>query len=120
MSYLVYKWIHLVGVFMVLVSFGGLVVVHSLAPANARWRRLGAITNGIGLAVVLVAGFGLMARLGLGATFPVWLLLKLLIWLLFGALMMVVGRKPELAGGLWWSSLILAALAAYLALYKPF
>lgn len=120
MSYFAYKWIHLVGVFMVLVSFGSLVVVHSLAPSDEKWRRLGAITNGIGLVVVLVAGFGLMARLGLSTAFPVWLLLKLLIWLLFGVLMMVASRRSELAGVLWWSSLILAALAAYLALYKPF
>ncbi|HLV02717.1 MAG TPA: hypothetical protein VKZ59_15715 [Acidobacteriota bacterium] len=120
MSYFAYKWIHLVGVFMILLSFGGLVVVHSLAPSNAGWRRLGAITNGIGLLVVLVAGFGLMARLGLGAQFPVWLLLKLLIWLLFGAAMMVASRKVELASTLWWLSLVLAGAAAYLAIYKPF
>jgi hypothetical protein len=45
---------------------------------------------------------------------------KIVIWLVLGVLIAVVGRAPAMAKPLWWVTIALAAIAAYLALNKPF
>lgn len=118
-SYQAYKILHLVGVFMVLLSLGGLVVLRGTGQEKSSpWWRLGAATNGIGLLLSLVAGFGLVARLGVG--WPGWVLVKILIWLVLGGMVAVLGRAPESGRAVWWTALVLAAAAAYLANIKPF
>jgi hypothetical protein len=120
-SPLIYKNLHLLGVFMILVALGGLI----LQQINTRtreqiWRRPVAITHGIGMVLVLVAGFGMLARQGINWPWPGWVIGKVIIWLVFGALIAVIGRSPGLAKPLWWITIVLAGLAAYLALNKPF
>jgi hypothetical protein len=117
----VYKNMHLLGVFMVLVALGGVLLHHILGGARDHsWRKPVAITHGIGLLLVLLGGFGMLARLGIHWPWPGWILVKLVIWVIFGALSALVARSATLAQPLWWVTIILAGLAAYLALYKPF
>ena len=120
-SLLVYKNLHLLGVFMILVALGGLIVQHMQATTRERvWRKPVAITHGIGMVLVLVAGFGMLARLGITWPWPGWVIGKVIIWLVLGLLNAVIGRAPTLAKPLWWITIALAAIAAYLALNKPF
>lgn len=119
-SYTAYKVIHLAGIFMVLLSLGGVLVVHSISRSNdRRWRTLASATNGLGLLLTFVAGFGLIARLEFDWPWPLWVYLKVLIWLGFGFLMALAGRLPQLATVLWWGALVLAVVAAGLANFKP-
>ena len=73
----------------------------------------------IGLLVILVAGFGLKAKLQI-VNWPGWLIAKLIIWLVLGALLAVINRKPSAGLPLWILVIILGAAAAYLVQYKPF
>lgn len=120
----VYKLVHLFGIFMVLVSLGG-VILHALdggtRAANPA-RRLVSITFGIGLFLVLLGGFGQMARLGIGSpgTWGGWIYAKLGIWLFIGGLFTVPYRRPERARVLWIGVPVLGLIAGWLALYKPF
>lgn len=116
-----YKNLHLIGVFMILVALGGL-ILHQINAATREqvWRKPVAITHGIGMVLVLVTGFGMLARLGIFWPWPGWVVGKIIIWLVLGILVAVIGRSPALAKPLWWITIALAALAAYLALYKPF
>ena len=119
MSYEIYKVVHLLGVFMILVAMGGLAVFAAIGEGqDSKWRKLGGLTNGIGLLLALVGGFGLIARLQLG--FPGWVVVKLLIWLTFGMATAVANRIPAAASALWWASIGLAGVAALLANYRPF
>lgn len=105
---------------MVMVSLGGL-CLHGMNGGKREHgaRRLAAITHGIGMVLVLIAGFGLLARLGIGQ-WPGWVYMKLLIWLALGLIMAPVLRKP-LMGRVWWTAVIvLGGLAAYFAVVKPF
>ncbi|HSF32973.1 MAG TPA: hypothetical protein VLK82_21185 [Candidatus Tectomicrobia bacterium] len=118
---LVYKNLHLIGVFMILVALGGVILQQiQAAPRQHTWRRPVAITHGIGMVLVLVGGFGMLARLGIFWPWPGWIVGKIIIWLVLGLLIAVIGRAPALAKPLWWISIALAAIAAYLALNKPF
>lgn len=119
MPYPFYKVLHLFGVFMVLLPLGA-VVLHAMNAGTKEFsgRRLIGITHGIGLFVSLVGGFGLLARLGTGMA-P-WVYVKLAIWLVFGALLGVLYRKPQIASKLWFVILVLAGFAAFVAQYKPF
>lgn len=121
-SYSVYKILHLVGVFMIFISLGGLIMasIHGFQK-GAAWRRSAAITHGVGMVITLVAGFGLLARLGvMHGSFPGWATAKLIIWLFFGAALGIILRKPKMAKGLWWVLIVFGGIAAYLAGSKPF
>jgi hypothetical protein len=120
-SLVVYKNLHLIGVFMILVALGGL-ILHQINASTRElvWRKPVAITHGIGMVLVLVGGFGMLARLGIHWPWPGWVLGKVVIWLVLGVMIAVIGRRPGLAKPLWWSTIALAAIAAYLALNRPF
>ncbi|MGE0763001.1 MAG: hypothetical protein AB7N80_06965 [Bdellovibrionales bacterium] len=121
-SYAVYKVVHLLGILMVFLALGG-VTMHAISGGGKdhSWWRPAAITHGIGMVLALVGGFGLLARLGVvHGTLPVWVIAKLGIWLIFGALLGVVIRKKTLAKPIWFATLFLGVVAAYLAGSKPF
>jgi hypothetical protein len=122
MPYVFYKVIHLLGVLMIVLSLGA-VLQHAISGgtrATNPWRKIIGITHGVGLVLVLVAGFGLLARLGLSWPFPGWVIAKLLIWLILGGLTALAARSPASSKGLWWVVLILGGVAAWLAGSKPF
>jgi hypothetical protein len=118
---LIYKNLHLLGVFMFLVALGGLILQQiQLTTRDQVWRKPVAITHGIGMVLALVGGFGMLARLGIFWPWPGWVIAKIVIWLVLGVLVALIGRAPALAKPLWWTTIALAAIAAYLALNKPF
>jgi hypothetical protein len=114
MSLAAYKVIHIFGVLLVFAGLGAML-------GEGSRRRLASASHGIGLLIVLIAGFGALARLGLSGpgSWPLWIWLKLAIWLLLGAAMTVGKRSPAAARALWWVVPVLGAAAAYLALFKP-
>jgi hypothetical protein len=117
----VYRNIHLLGIFMVLMALGGVFLHHILGGTRDHaWRKPVAITHGIGLFLVLLGGFGMLARLGIHWPWPGWVLVKVVIWIILGALGAVAARKTTLAQPLWWMTIVLGGLAAYVAGNKPF
>ena len=70
------------------------------------------------LLIALIAGFWIMAKIGLD--FDGWVIGKLIIWVVFGGLMVLIKRKPEMS--MVWAglSIALGILATYLAVIKPF
>ena len=41
-------------------------------------------------------------------------------WLILGALIMFIKKKPELKSLWWYGALIMGGFAAYLGIFKPF
>lgn len=122
MSLLFYKLLHLVAVFLVLAALAAQ-AAHAATgqPKDANpLRKLSGALHGAGLLVILVAGFGALAKLGFGADFPGWVWAKMVVWLLFAAAVAIPYRAPQLARHLLWALPILGGLGAYLAIYKPF
>ena len=121
MSLLFYKVLHLTALFTLFALAGGtaLHAANGGDKAGNQARGLVGILHGVALIVALVSGFGLLARLGLGFDNG-WIWIKLAIWLTFGVLVTLPYRKPALARSLLWLLPLLGALAASVALYKPF
>ena len=112
-SYSVYKVLHLSGVLMVFLALGG--------ARDPSWRRPAAITHGLGLLISLVAGFGLLARIGvMHGSMPGWAVAKIGIWVILAAMIGLVIRKNTWAKPAWILIVLLGATAAFLAGYKPF
>lgn len=118
-----YEILHILGIAMTFVAVGG-VCVHA---ANGGTRRENAArsligsAHGIGSLLILVGGFGMLARIGFkhGTPFPPWLLGKIVIWLVLSTIVLLPYRRPALARPLLLLLPLLAGAAAYLALYKP-
>jgi len=106
-----YQVLHIIGISMVFLGYGALLARSMAAPDNVSVRKLGSITSGIGLLLILVAGFGLVAKLGYNYT-ETWILVKFVIWLIFGGLIVLINRKPQLAILLWCLLIALSATAA--------
>ena len=120
-DYTVYKFIHFLGIIMIFVSLGG-VMVHVFnggAKADNVWRKPAGITHGIGLFLVLLGGFGMMARLGIQWPWPGWLFVKLVIWVLLGGITGLLYRLGVSGKSLWLVVMLLGAIAAYMAIMKP-
>ena len=113
-----YQIIHLTGVFMVFLAYGGLIIRSALGSDHKGIRRMGAITSGIGLVLMLVGGFGLLAVMDLG--WPIWVIATIIIWVILGALIVAINRLPRLAQDLWWSTIVLGVVALLMVVLKPF
>jgi hypothetical protein len=116
LPYETYKTVHFIGLAMVLLSLGAL-IVHQQTILS---KRTLAVTHGIGLLLLLVTGFGMLAKAGIHSV-PGWVGGKLAIWLILGAYMALIPRlRNRQAGLLWWSIVVLVGTAGYLATTKPF
>ena len=119
LSYAVYKIMHFAGIFLVLLAYGAL-LFHGMSRGKeiAPKRGLFLAGHGIGLVLVLVGGFGMLARLGITDGLPTWIWVKLIVWLILGFLIALVKRCPQWALGLFGLVYLLTFIATYAAVYK--
>ena len=119
-SYAVYKAVHLIGVMLTVAALAGMAIhaANGGLRAEALTRRLTTAVHGAGLLLVLVAGFGMLARLG-ASPGAGWVLLKLVVWVTLGVAAAVPYRRPQLARVLFLLVPLLAATAGIIAITKP-
>lgn len=121
MSLETYRLIHFLGIFLTIISVGS--ITHHVLTGGTKqsdpFRKGVMMTHGIGMLLVLVGGFGALAKFGMHGMPPLWAILKLVIWLIFGALVGIIYKKPGWARGVWIAIPVLALIASALAAYKP-
>lgn len=117
-----YRALHFLGLFMVFTALGAL----ALHAANGGTREsntarglVGAL-HGVGLLLVLVAGFGMLAKRGMTDGVPGWAWAKLGIWFLLGAAAALPVRRPSLGRPMLVLVPLLGLVAVLLVLYRPF
>jgi hypothetical protein len=106
--------LHVAGGFLLFAAVGALCLPGADDPQR---RKLGSIGHGIGLLLILLTGLGLVAQNGVG--FPLWVWLKVVIWLAMGASVVLIRRMPALRVPLFFLLPLLGGLAAWLALARP-
>ena len=119
-----YEILHIIGIAMLFLAIGG-VAVHAAnggSKSGSSTRPLVGSIHGVGALLILVGGFGMLARIGFqhGSGFPGWLIGKIVIWVVLSAIALLPYRRPELARPFLFLLPFLAGTATYLALYKPF
>lgn len=117
MRYQLYQILHLTGILMVFLAYGGLIIRSATGSTDKGLRRLGAITSGIGLFLILLGGFGLLAVLDYG--WPVWILIKVAIWFALGFMIVLINRKPQFSQISWWVTILLGLVALLMVVLKP-
>ena len=122
MPYPVYKLIHLLGIFVLLTTLA-IACTHLLrggTRADLPRRRALGVTHGVASFMILLGGFGMLARLGIvHGGLPGWILLKLGIWLALSGALVLALRVTGAARAILVGTPFLALLAAAIAIYKP-
>lgn len=120
MDPLYYKILHIAGVVWAFAAIGA-VAIHAKNggdKASNTSRGLVGASHGIALLLIVVSGFGMIAKYGYG--FPGWVVAKIGLWLVIGGLLVVPYKAPQSAKAVWMLIPILGAIATWLALAKPF
>ena len=106
-----YHFLHLVGVLLLFVGFGG------IAGGDNASRRKAMMYHGLGLVVLLVSGFGSLAKTPFPYTAP-WVLIMYATWLALGALPILAKRGVLPAKWVVKIALLLGFIAAYCGYFK--
>ncbi|MGZ3743635.1 MAG: hypothetical protein ACXWRE_15570 [Pseudobdellovibrionaceae bacterium] len=121
MSYEFYKILHLLGLMLLFFGLSGALTLKMAGAAfTGSVKTMAFLTHGIGLFLLLVGGFGLLAKLGFMGNIPAWALAKLAIWVLFGGCISLAKRKGQIGWPLMILFVALGTTAAWLAIAKPF
>ena len=109
MSYDFYRIIHVTFLSLLLLSLGGLWALHSLKEANDKQlRRYLLLFHGISALFIFIAGFGLIARLQIKTPWPLWIYIKMILWLIIVSFPFILrktlkGSSRRLKSRmLWW------------------
>ncbi|MEO0510475.1 MAG: hypothetical protein AAF065_11515 [Verrucomicrobiota bacterium] len=104
---------------MLFLGYGALLARSMIGSGDVDVKKLGSITSGIGLLLMLVAGFALISKIGYSFATP-WILVKLVIWIALGGLIALINRKPDYAKRFWWILIGLGFVAASMVYVRPF
>jgi hypothetical protein len=111
MSLAFYHYLHLLGLIFVFVGFGGL-----LSPERARSSMM---WHGIGLVISLISGFGMLAKMGIMGSMPLWVWIKIALWLVLGFLPMLAKKKILRGPSVVKLAILVGAALGYLGYFKP-
>ncbi len=112
MDYHFYKIAHLTGISVLALGVGGMM-------AGGEKRKTFAMLQGIGLLVMLITGFGLLAKLKFTPYLPPFAIVKVVLWLLIGALPVIFRKLKTPLPACILISLILVGTMAWLGVAKP-
>ncbi len=110
MSPLIYYILHIVGIIILFAGYG------SLLDSSGSSRN-GMKLHGIGILIILIAGFGLIAKMNYSYTTP-WIMGKLAILLVLGFLPVLAKRRVLKPSAIVWIAILLGSVAAYLVYFK--
>ena len=84
--------------------------------AEAKTKKRTMMYSGIASLLVFITGFGMIHQWG----WPGWFFVKLVVWLAISAFAGIAYRRRKLANPLMLATIVLAAVAVWAVVYKPF
>lgn len=122
-SHQLYNLVHIVGLILLASGLGGIAFQAASAPGGGSraLRRVGFALHALGVFLILLGGFGMLARMGIvqGGAWPGWLWVKVGVWGVLAAAALLPLRWPRSALPLLLGLPLLGGVAAYMAIYKP-
>lgn len=121
-SYELYSFLHIFGVIILFYGVGGL-VTHLLqggSKESLQCRKCIGIHHGVALVMILVSGFGMMARMHYSFGDNKWLFVKIACWLIMGGFTALAYKRIIPTNWLWWVGLSIAGTAVTMVVFKPF
>lgn len=114
-----YRILHFGGLFLMMMSLGAMCLrTMSGGDRNFPLRKWLGMFHGIGSLLVLVAGFGMIAKMQL--QWEGWLFAKIAIWLALSGAPALIYRKTQWGKTFWLTIAALGFIAAWIARTKPF
>ncbi len=115
-----YNWLHFVGILLLFSSLGAQALYAAGGGKKAEWtfRRPMAILHGIGMALVLIAGFGLMAKMGYSFGTQPWLWVKITVWLILGLFQTIIWKLGRNNLLMFFLLVVLGSLAVYSVVFR--
>ena len=119
LSHPVYKVVHLLGILLLIGGLGALWAMAATVTDEARRgiRKLLLGVHGAAMFVILLGGFGMLARLGISGAWPLWVWIKIVVWVLLGATPVLLRRAEKPISGLFFLIPALGVLAAWAAVF---
>ena len=108
-----YRVIHVLAVILL----AGLAFAAFANPEKTLKREV-LIASGVCSLLALIAGFGLVAKLGIPFPFPAWILVKLVCWLGLSAMAGIAYRLPNRIPWLAGASIALILLALCMVYFR--
>ena len=111
MSLQFYHFLHLIGLILVFIGIGGML--------SSEGSKKAMMWHGFCLFISIVSGFGMLAKLGIMGTMPVWAWIKIGLWLVLGFLPVLAKRRVIATPLVVLIAAITGAALAYLGYFKP-
>jgi len=120
LSYEIYKLLHVTAIFLMLSAVAGAWALKAASDSQnyPKIRKLLMMIHGIAMFLILVGGFGTLARLGIATPWPSWIWIKLVIWIALGGLPVLLSKSSRVSKALFFLAPVLAAIAAWAAINK--
>jgi len=117
-----YKTLHIIGILLLTFSLGSLSQsgVLELEKSKNPWHKSSVVMHGVALLLILLSGFGMLAKLGINWPLPGWVMVKLLFWLSLGYAVVSYKKGKQRATLARKLILVILFAAAILGIYKPF
>lgn len=109
------KVFHIVGMICLFLGFGGL---FGIGENRSQINKIVFGLHGLGLLLLFLTGFAIQG-MAIKA-FPMWLIAKIVIWILMAVILVLVKRKVISTPAGVFSALLLGGVVAWLCLLKPF
>jgi uncharacterized membrane protein len=117
-GYPVYKVLHVLAIVAMVAGLVTLLLL-PVTPDDRRRRRLAHWVTGVAAVFALVSGFGLHARLG--GVWQGWVVTKVVVWLTLLLILVWFRAGPSASPATaWLLALPAAAVAVFMAVFKPF
>ena len=123
MPYSTYKLIHYFGIFLLIAALAAtsMNAIRGGTRSEWPWRKALGAAHGVAAFLILLGGFGMLARLGIvQGGLPGWVIAKLVIWVTLATAIMVPKFGQQYAKALMVALPVLALSAGAIALFKPF